>query len=68
MTKIGNQLPSILVGNDSLMLAAPAVFVMLYSGYRSFDDPTGGQSLLKYGMYFSTVAFIGGRLTLPFVK
>ncbi|KZN26042.1 prenyltransferase [Haladaptatus sp. R4] len=47
-----------------LVLVTPAVFVMLYSGYQSFDDPTGGQSLLKYGMYFSAVAFIGGRLTL----
>ena len=30
-----------------LVLVAPAVAVMLYSGYRSFDDPAGGQSLLK---------------------
>ncbi|WP_227379883.1 geranylgeranylglycerol-phosphate geranylgeranyltransferase [Haladaptatus halobius] len=47
-----------------LILVAPAVLVMLYSGYRSFDDPAGGQSLLKYGMYISAVAFISGRLTL----
>ena len=36
-----------------LVLVAPAAF-----------DPTGGQSLLKYGMYFSSVAFIGSCLTL----
>ncbi|WP_433632887.1 geranylgeranylglycerol-phosphate geranylgeranyltransferase [Halomicrococcus sp. NG-SE-24] len=47
-----------------LVLVAPAVVVMLYSGYRSFDDPASGQSLLKYGMYISAVAFIGGRITL----
>ncbi|WP_227380238.1 geranylgeranylglycerol-phosphate geranylgeranyltransferase [Haladaptatus halobius] len=51
-------------GMAYLVLVTPAVFVMLYSGYRSFNDPTAGQSLLKYGMYFSAVAFIGGRLTL----
>ncbi|RBI59792.1 geranylgeranylglycerol-phosphate geranylgeranyltransferase [halophilic archaeon] len=51
-------------GAAYLILVAPAVLVMLYSGYRSFDDPAGGQSLLKYGMYISAVAFIGGRLAL----
>jgi len=51
-------------GAAYLVLVAPAVLIMLYSGFRSFDDPAGGQSLLKYGMYISAVAFIGGRLTL----
>lgn len=44
-----------------LVLVIPADAVMVYATYRSFDDPTAGQSLLKYGMFLAAVAFIGGR-------
>ena len=47
-----------------LLLVTPAVLVALYAGYRSLSDPSAGQSILKYGMYLSAVAFIGGRVTL----
>jgi geranylgeranylglycerol-phosphate geranylgeranyltransferase len=45
-----------------LVLVAPADAVMLWASYRSFDDATAGQSLLKYGMFLATVAFVVGRV------
>jgi geranylgeranylglycerol-phosphate geranylgeranyltransferase len=51
-------------GITYLVLVAPAVTLMLYAGYRSFSDPTVGQSILKYGTFIAAAAFIGGRLTL----
>jgi geranylgeranylglycerol-phosphate geranylgeranyltransferase len=47
-----------------LVLVTPAILVTIYAGYLSFDDPSVGQSILKYAMYISAVAFIGGRITL----
>ena len=47
-----------------LVLVTPAIFVTVYAGYLSLDDPSVGQSILKYAMYISAVAFIGGRITL----
>ena len=44
-----------------LVVVAPADAVMCYAGYRSFDDPTAGQSVLKYGMFLAVVAFVAGR-------
>ncbi|AHF99128.1 prenyltransferase [Halostagnicola larsenii XH-48] len=45
-----------------LVVVIPADLVMLYAGLRSFDDPTSGQSLLKYGTFLAALAFIVGRV------
>ncbi|MDY6817926.1 MAG: geranylgeranylglycerol-phosphate geranylgeranyltransferase [Halobacteriales archaeon] len=45
-----------------LVAIADALFV--YAGYRSFSDPTAGQTYLKYGMFLSAGAFILGRLAV----
>ena len=47
-----------------LVVVVPADVVMSYAAYRSFDDATAGQSLLKYGMFLAVVAFLVGRATL----
>ncbi len=52
------------LGKSYLLLAAPAVSMMFYAGYRSFTDPTAGQSLLKKGTYLTAIAFIVGRITV----
>jgi geranylgeranylglycerol-phosphate geranylgeranyltransferase len=44
-----------------LGLVVPADLVMLYAAYESFDDPTAGQTHLKYGMFLAAVAFLVGR-------
>ena len=44
-----------------LAAVAPADAVMLYAAYESFDDPSAGQSHLKYGMFLAAVAFVVGR-------
>ncbi|WP_435195483.1 geranylgeranylglycerol-phosphate geranylgeranyltransferase [Natronomonas sp. EA1] len=45
-----------------LVAVLPADAVMLFAGYRSWRDPTAGQSLLKYGMFLAAAAFVVGRL------
>lgn len=45
-----------------LLLVVPADLLMLRSAYESYRDPSRGQSLLKYGMFLATLAFIAGRL------
>ncbi|MFC4543779.1 geranylgeranylglycerol-phosphate geranylgeranyltransferase [Halosolutus amylolyticus] len=47
-----------------LLVVVPADAIMLYAAYESFDDPTAGQSHLKYGMFFAALAFIVGRAAL----
>ena len=47
-----------------LVVVLPADAVMCYAAYRSFADATAGQSLLKYGTFIATVAFLAGRATL----
>lgn len=47
-----------------LALVVPADGVMVYAAARSFTDATAGQSLLKYGQFFATVAFVAGRVQL----
>ncbi|WP_331232434.1 geranylgeranylglycerol-phosphate geranylgeranyltransferase [Natronorarus salvus] len=47
-----------------VLLVIPANGAMLYAGYLSFNDPTAGQSLLKYGMFLTAAAFIVGRTTV----
>ncbi|ARS91263.1 geranylgeranylglycerol-phosphate geranylgeranyltransferase [Natrarchaeobaculum aegyptiacum] len=53
-------------GVTYLFVVLPAVLVMLGGMVRSFDDPTSGQTLLKYGMFLAAVAFIAGRVALEF--
>lgn len=47
-----------------IILVIPADLVMLYAGYESFNDPSTGQSILKYGMYLAAAAFIGSRIII----
>jgi geranylgeranylglycerol-phosphate geranylgeranyltransferase len=44
-----------------LVVVAPADAIMVYAGYRSFADAAAGQSVLKYGMFLATAAFVAGR-------
>ncbi|THE66192.1 geranylgeranylglycerol-phosphate geranylgeranyltransferase [Salinadaptatus halalkaliphilus] len=48
-------------GSAYLLVVIPADILMLYAGYESFDDPTAGQSRLKYGTFLAALAFIFGR-------
>ncbi|MGB9987847.1 geranylgeranylglycerol-phosphate geranylgeranyltransferase [Salarchaeum japonicum] len=48
-------------GAPYLAVVALADLVMLYATSESFNDPTRGQSLLKYGMFLAVVAFLVGR-------
>ncbi|WP_255169673.1 geranylgeranylglycerol-phosphate geranylgeranyltransferase [Natrononativus amylolyticus] len=45
-----------------LLVVLPANAVMVYAAYESFEDPTAGQSHLKYGMFLAALAFIVGRV------
>jgi geranylgeranylglycerol-phosphate geranylgeranyltransferase len=45
-----------------LAVVVPADAVMLYAAYESFDDPTAGQTHLKYGMFLAAAAFVVGRV------
>ncbi|PGF14936.1 geranylgeranylglycerol-phosphate geranylgeranyltransferase [Natrinema sp. CBA1119] len=47
-----------------LLVVVPADAIMLVAAYESFEDPTAGQSHLKYGMFLAAVAFIVGRAAL----
>ncbi|WP_226481712.1 geranylgeranylglycerol-phosphate geranylgeranyltransferase [Natrinema amylolyticum] len=47
-----------------LLVVVPADAVMLAAAYESFEDPTVGQSRLKYGMFLASLAFIVGRAAL----
>jgi len=49
------------LGPTYLAVLAPAVGVFLWAGYRSYEDPTTGQTLLKVGMLLATLAFVVGR-------
>ncbi|MFB6164624.1 MAG: geranylgeranylglycerol-phosphate geranylgeranyltransferase [Haloarculaceae archaeon] len=44
-----------------LVVVAPAVLIMLWSGAESVRDPSASQSHLKYGMFLAAAAFIAGR-------
>ena len=44
-----------------LAIVLPADAVMLYAAYEAFDDPTAGQTHLKYGMFLAAAAFLVGR-------
>ncbi|WP_323192820.1 geranylgeranylglycerol-phosphate geranylgeranyltransferase [Halostella sp. PRR32] len=47
-----------------LTVVGPADFIMVYAMVESFDDPTAGQSRIKYGMFLAAVAFVVGRLAM----
>ncbi|QLG51095.1 geranylgeranylglycerol-phosphate geranylgeranyltransferase [Natrinema halophilum] len=47
-----------------LLLVVPADAVMLVAAYESFENPTVGQSHLKYGMFLAALSFIVGRVAL----
>ncbi|SEV97815.1 geranylgeranylglycerol-phosphate geranylgeranyltransferase [Natrinema salifodinae] len=47
-----------------LAVVVPADVVMLVAAYESFEDPTAGQSHLKYGMFLAALAFIVGRAAI----
>ncbi|WP_121742360.1 geranylgeranylglycerol-phosphate geranylgeranyltransferase [Natronorubrum halophilum] len=48
-------------GVPYLLIVLPADAIMLYAAFESFEDPTAGQSHLKYGMFLAALAFIAGR-------
>jgi len=52
-----------LFGIGYLVAVIPVDGVLAYAGWRSFDDPSAGQRLLKYGMYLAAGAFVVGRLS-----
>jgi len=47
-----------------LVVVVPADALMLVAAYRSFEDPTAGQQLLKAGTFVAAAAFVVGRLTV----
>ncbi|AGN02882.1 prenyltransferase [Salinarchaeum sp. Harcht-Bsk1] len=49
------------LGVSYLIVVVPALAILVYASYRSFEDPTRGQSFLKYGMLVATLAFVVGR-------
>lgn len=53
-----------LFGLVYLVAILPVDAVLALAGWQSFDDPTAGQRLLKYGMYAAAAAFVVGRLAL----
>ncbi|NHN47349.1 geranylgeranylglycerol-phosphate geranylgeranyltransferase [Halostella sp. JP-L12] len=50
-------------GVPYLLVVVPADAIMLYATVESFDDPTAGQSHIKYGMFLAAAAFVVGRAT-----
>lgn len=49
------------LGASYLLVVLPALVLLLYANYRSYDDPSAGQSILKSGMFAATLAFVVGR-------
>ena len=47
-----------------LVVVVPADAMMLYAAAESFEDPTAGQTHLKYGTFVAAVAFIVGRAAI----
>ncbi|WP_255191724.1 geranylgeranylglycerol-phosphate geranylgeranyltransferase [Natronobeatus ordinarius] len=60
---LASPLPFLLGQFDVVYLLAvvPAVLLMLYAMWRSFDDPSAGQKHLKFGTFLAAFAFIVGR-------
>jgi geranylgeranylglycerol-phosphate geranylgeranyltransferase len=53
-----------LFGIAYLVVVVPADAIMLYACYESFEDPSAGQSHIKYGMFLAAAAFIIGRISV----
>lgn len=51
-------------GSVYLLALVPAVAAMAVATYRSFEDPTTGQTWLKAGMFAAAIAFVIGRLAV----
>lgn len=51
-------------GLPYLVVVVPADLVMVYAMVRAFDEPTAGQSIIKYGMFLAALAFVVGRLAV----
>lgn len=51
-------------GVPYLVGLVPAVAVMAYSGWLSYEDPSRGASVMKYGMLLAVVAFFVGRIAV----
>ncbi|ELY99902.1 prenyltransferase [Natrialba chahannaoensis JCM 10990] len=49
---------------EYLLLVLPANAIMIVAVYESFEDPTIGQTHLKYGTFLAALAFIVGRAAL----
>lgn len=49
-------------GISYLAVVAIADTLFIYGAVASFDDPTAGQTYLKYGMFTAAVAFVVGRV------
>jgi geranylgeranylglycerol-phosphate geranylgeranyltransferase len=63
---VASPLPYVLrtFGVVYLLALVPAVGLLLGGAYRSFSDPTRGQTLLKVGMFAAAIAFVLGRATV----
>lgn len=51
-------------GAPYLAVVAVADATFAYAAYASFEDPTAGQTYLKYGMFVAATAFVVGRITV----
>jgi geranylgeranylglycerol-phosphate geranylgeranyltransferase len=51
-------------GSTYLLVLAPTIAGLVAGMYRSFTDPTGGQSLLKASMFLAAIAFVIGRIAV----
>ncbi|ADD06742.1 (S)-2,3-di-O-geranylgeranylglyceryl phosphate synthase [Natrialba magadii ATCC 43099] len=49
---------------EYLLVVLPANAIMIVAVYESFEDPTIGQTHLKYGTFLAALAFIVGRAAL----
>ncbi|MCU4926715.1 geranylgeranylglycerol-phosphate geranylgeranyltransferase [Halobacteria archaeon AArc-dxtr1] len=48
-------------GEAYLIVVLPASALMVLAAIKSFDNPTRGQSVMKYGMFLAVLAFVLGR-------
>ncbi|TKR27818.1 geranylgeranylglycerol-phosphate geranylgeranyltransferase [Natronomonas salsuginis] len=51
-------------GSTYLLVLAPTIAGLVAGMYRSFTDPTRGQSLLKASMFLAAIAFVIGRIAV----
>lgn len=53
-------------GSAYLVVLTPTLLGLLTGMYRSFDDPTAGQTWLKLSMFAAAASFVVGRATVVF--